>query len=156
MAEMTLCEIIDGDKVLLKLATRGISNGKWNGLGGKIDDGETPEQCIIREVKEESGLTVSNPKKHGILRFYTEGMEGAFAVVHLFSFRSFSGKLTATDEGELRWFEISKIPYSEMWDDDGVWMIPLLSGFAFDGEFVFDKHGHLVDAHLGNMHRLKD
>ena len=82
--EATLCHIINGNLVLLKEATRGISKGKWNGPGGKIEEGESAEESARREVKEETGLDIGRLFYHGILRFKdTEG--NGIMDVHLFS-----------------------------------------------------------------------
>ena len=92
MGDLTLCHVINDGSVLLKLATRGVSKGKWNGPGGKIDAGETPEACAIREVLEETGLDVKNLFYHGELRFHMDGGEDLSFIVHLFSTKSFEGR----------------------------------------------------------------
>src|SRR5574337_183736 len=110
----TNCHIIDKKRgrMLLKLATRGASKGKWNCLGGKIEKGESPANGAIREVHEESGLKIRKPFYHGKLRFHVYGKKFE---VSLFSTSSFSGRLRSTDEGKLKWFSLSKIPYEKMW-----------------------------------------
>lgn len=139
MFEATLCEIVKDDKVLLKKACRGVSESKWNGLGGKIEAGETPLENVIREVKEESNLFVKNLRKHGILKFYDGSRQNLFFIVHLFSTCDCNGEIRECDEGELKWFDIDKIPYGDMWADDEIWMPLMLGGKEFDGDFVFDE-----------------
>jgi 8-oxo-dGTP diphosphatase len=141
--EGTLVEIIDGKNLLLKKATRGISKGKWNGLGGKLDPGETPEECANREVFEESGLSLKEIFYHGIINFYDFGSGEATWKGHIFSSRSFSGSLKESDEGPLKWFDIEDLPWSEMWEDDRKWLPYLLSGKRFNAEVYFDKKGDL-------------
>jgi len=121
MFRATLCEIIKDNKILLKRASRGIGKGKWNGLGGKIEKNETEMENIIREVKEESNLTISNIKKHGIITFYQGSKQKIFAIVHVFSTSNFKGEIKPNEEGELKWFDLKSIPYEEMWPDDYLW-----------------------------------
>ena len=134
----TLCEIIKDGKLLLKKASRGVSKGNWNGLGGRIENNETEIENVIREVKEESGLTIDNPKKHGVITFYQGGRDKVFAIVHLFSTDRFDGEIKPSDEGELRWFDINSIPYEEMWPDDVFWLPLVLEGKGFNAEFIYD------------------
>lgn len=144
MAERaTNCHIIDrkGNKLLLKLATRGVSKGRWNCLGGKIEKGESAVQSAAREAYEESGLRIRKPFYHGKLRFH---VHGRVFEVSLFSTSSFSGKLRETDEGRLKWFDIGKLPYDRMWDDDKYWIVPMLHGKVFDSEFYYDKRNKKV------------
>ena len=140
----TVCHILSGNRMLLKLASRGVSKGKWNAVGGKIGRGETPVQNAIREAKEESGLMVSNLFYHGTLKFYLAGKSRLDALVHVYSTRTFSGKARSTKEGRLKWFGIDKIPYYKMWDDDRFWFGLMLGCRKFDGVFHFDKENKRV------------
>ncbi len=144
-----LVEIIHDGKLLLKKATRGVSAGKWNGPGGHKEEGETPEQCAIREVLEETGLKIENPFYHGVLKFHMNGGNQLAWVGHLFSVREFSGKLlkVSDDGGALKWFPIEKLPYKEMWDDDVYWMPHMLKGDMFDADFYFGKGNKTVIRH---------
>ena len=144
MGDMTLCHVLDGDKTLLKMATRGVSNGKWNAPGGKMDDGETAEKCAIREVLEETGLEIKNLTAHGTLNFHMDGGTALSFVVHLFSTRDFSGNIKSSDEGEVKWFDIWDIPLDDMWDDDHYWLELMLDGKKFNADFYFDKENKRV------------
>ncbi len=140
MGEMqTMCHILDGNKILLKMAVRGVSKGKWNAPGGKIEDGETPERCAIREVYEETGLKIRNLFDHGVMNFYLGGSNEVTITVHLFSTKEFDGSIKSTDEGEVRWFNLDEIPLEDMWDDDNYWMNLMLKGKRFDADFYFDE-----------------
>jgi len=151
MFHATLCEIIQNDRLLLKKANRGISRGKWNGLGGKIEENETEIDNVIREVKEESGLTIKNPKKHGVITFYQGNKDKIFAVVDIFSVNDFEGDIKSSDEGELKWFDFKSIPYKEMWPDDIFWLPLVLSGKKFDAEFIFDDKMDKILEHKINL-----
>ncbi len=139
--QQTLCHVIDGKKLLLKRASRGISKGKWNAPGGKLEhDAELPEECAAREVLEETGLTVRNLFSHGTMNFYNDGSEEAFVTVHLFSTKDFDGNTIQKEgEDELRWFEIDKLPIDDMWDDDNYWLDLMLKRRRFNADFYQSK-----------------
>lgn len=140
MLNVTLCEIIQNRRILLKRASRGVSKGKWNGLGGKIEGHETELENIIREVKEESGLTIKNPKKHGVITFYQGNQRKIFAIMHIFSTNYFEGEIKSNDEGGIEWFGFDSIPYQDMWPDDAYWLPLVLKGKTFNAEFLFDDN----------------
>ena len=142
--DATICHIIHDGNLLLKKANSGISIGKWNGPGGKIERGETPEMNVVREVNEETGLTITNPVHHGTIRFYLNGGDRLDFLVYVFSTKRFTGKARSSDEGRVRWFEIGKIPYPKMWDDDRYWLPLLLNGVKFDARFSYDKQNKRV------------
>lgn len=141
---MTLGHIINRDKLLLKEATRGVSKGKWNGPGGKIDKGETPLDCIVREAYEETGITMVKPFYHGRLFFYMNGKRSLTFLGYLFSTRKFKGKLRSTEEGKVKWVKIKDIPYEKMWDDDKYWIELMLHGKKFDIHCYYNKNNTLV------------
>ncbi len=139
MKEQTLCHVLDGEKLLLKRASRGISLGRWNAPGGNIDEGESPEECAVREVFEETGLRVKNLFSHGIMNFYLDGKEELSVKGHLFSTREFEGEIRSSEEGEVRWFDADKLPLAEMWPDDEFWLNLMLSGRRFNADFYMGK-----------------
>lgn len=139
MKEQTLCHILDGNRLLLKKATRGISRGHWNAPGGNIDAGESPEECAAREVLEETGLTVRNLFSHGIMNFYLDGGEELSVRAHLFSTKEFEGEPKSSEEGEVKWFDADKLPLGEMWPDDEFWLSLMLSRRRFNADFYMDK-----------------
>ena len=130
MVEYTVCVILDGDRLLLKYGIRGISLGKWNFPGGKIDIGETVEESAKREVKEETGLEVENLFYHGKKDCY-DGTD-VMRRVHFFSTRSFSGELRASEEGEVAWFNRDAIPFDKMWKDTKMGLDEIYNGHRFD------------------------
>jgi len=136
----TLCYIFTNGKVLLlKKSAELFGGGKWNGLGGKIKEGETPERACVREVFEESGLRVYEIRHHGLLKFWFG--DNFDWVVHVFSANSHEGELKGGVEGILEWIDLDKIPYDEMWEDDRHWLPLLLRGKSFEGEFYYDRGG---------------
>lgn len=142
--EATLCHILKGRKLLLKKATRGISVGKWNGPGGKVEVGETPEEGAAREVLEETGLKVRGLFHHGTILFFMDGGRSLSIRVHLFSTSDFAGRLRSTEEGRVRWFPLDWLPWGEMWDDDRYWFPAMLSRGRFDARFYYDRANQRV------------
>jgi 8-oxo-dGTP diphosphatase len=146
--DATLCWITKDGKALLKLANSGISKGKWNAVGGKVEDGESPLECVKREALEESGLDIRDPKYRGRLSFFFIDERTKEKVndwtVHVFSADDFSGQLKESDEGSLKWFPSDRIPYDDMWADDMHWLPLLLDGKNFEGSFVFDRDGKRI------------
>lgn len=107
----------------------------WNACGGKIEEGETPLACAIREVSEESGLKVSNLVYHGKEVAHLPDKE---FLIHIYSTTIFEGELLKdSPEGELHWFPINEIPFEQMWPDDTFWLLPMLRGARFDAEFWY-------------------
>jgi 8-oxo-dGTP diphosphatase len=137
--EATLCAIICDGRILLQRKAAGrFGEGKWNGAGGKLIPGETPVEGVIREVLEETGLRIREPRRHGVLdHYFGDKLTPAWSV-HVFSATDFEGEPVGGEEGELRWFPMEEIPYGEMWDDDIHWLPLLLEGRDFDGAFYFN------------------
>lgn len=133
----TLLFMVQGDEVLLIRKKRGLGAGKINGPGGKIDPGETPEQCIIREVQEELHITTLDPVPCGEVKFqFTDQYS-----VHVFVFTAtrYDGTPTETEEAAPLWFNRNEIPYREMWEDDAIWLPKVLEGKTVKGRFIFHK-----------------
>lgn len=153
--EATVCHIIRGNRLLLKKATRGISAGKWNGPGGKVESGETPAQCVVREVREETSLSITDPRYHGKIEFYMNGSRRLDYLVHVFSARDFSGRARSSDEGKVMWFSLRSVPYPKMWDDDRYWLPLVLNGVTFDASFTYDRENrHVASYGIKSMTRL--
>lgn len=136
MLHSTVCYIRENGRVLLQLKTEGRwGGGWWNGPGGKLIEGETPTQAAVREVREETGLTVSDLYEHGWLDFRFGGETQPSLRVHVFSTVRHEGKLQANEEGHLEWIEEAALPYAQMWPDDVVWLPRMLAGHRFTGTF---------------------
>ncbi len=125
-----------GDRVLLIRKKRGLGAGKINGPGGKLDPGETPIECAVREVEEELGITPVDLKAVGENRF--QFADGYAIHVHVFLASDFEGEPQETAEAVPLWFPRDAIPYEEMWEDDRLWVPAALAGRRVDGWFLFD------------------
>ncbi len=131
----TLTFVLRADQVLLIRKKRGLGAGKINGPGGRIDPGETPLECSIREVEEELGVTPLELEPRGEHSFqFVDGYS-----IHVYSFvaQDLRGDLRETDEAAPLWTDLSRIPYDEMWEDDRLWLPFALAGSAPRGRYVF-------------------
>lgn len=119
MIDTTLCYIEKDEKYLMLHRTKkknDISYEKWLGVGGKFEEGETPEICLLREVKEETGLTLTDYSYRGIVYFLSDIYEDER--MHLFSAKGFEGELTECNEGELVWVDKDKVYDLNIWEGD--------------------------------------
>jgi 8-oxo-dGTP diphosphatase len=131
----TLMFIVKDGQVLLIEKKRGLGAGKINGPGGKIDSGETPLQCVIRETQEELHITPIGTRKIGELWFSMS--DHPDIQCHVFRADDHDGVPTETDEAVPVWTPLSNIPYGRMWEDDSHWLPLLLDETSFHGRFVF-------------------
>ena len=145
---LTLLIVHKGDKVLLGMKKRGFGMGKWNGFGGKVDEGETIEEAAKRELFEEAGITVNTAENLGILDFSWEGKENEVLEVNIFKATDFSGEPQETEEMKPQWFLVNEIPFEKMWSDDKYWLPMFLENKKFKGSFVFDQNNSVLDYQL--------
>ena len=121
MINSSLCYLIRGDEVLMMHRTRkknDINHDKWVAVGGRFEPGETPEECALREVKEETGLTMTDPQYRGIVTFINDQYETER--MHLFTSETFEGEMTDCDEGELTWVRIAEMDSLPQWEGDRI------------------------------------
>ena len=100
--------------------TLSANQDKWIGLGGKFLDGESPEECLLREVQEETGLTLTDYRYRGIVTFVSDKWETEY--MHLFTAARWSGVLHDCDEGELEWVSKSAIESLPIWEGDRIFL----------------------------------
>jgi 8-oxo-dGTP diphosphatase len=113
-----------------------IHAGKWNGLGGKFEPGETPEECAIREVREESGLEIINPSLHGLVMF--PGFKGNDWYVFVFTAAEFTGELIPSPEGDLKWISDGELESLSLWPSDKYFFSWMRDGKFFSAKFVYE------------------
>lgn len=135
---LTLCIVVKNDEVLLGMKKRGFGVGRWNGFGGKIDEGETVEQGALRELEEEVGIEAAKIQKIGIIEFSFEN-DPKILEIHIFKVNEFKGEPTESEEMKPQWFSLDQIPFEQMWSDDKYWLPMLLEGKFFTGSFLFDR-----------------
>jgi 8-oxo-dGTP diphosphatase/2-hydroxy-dATP diphosphatase len=134
----TLCVVHQNSKILLGMKKRGFGVGRWNGFGGKLYNGETIEDAAKREMMEEAGIELVDLNKVGIIDFEFKG-NPEILQVHIFKSNNFLGEPMESEEMKPQWFDISEIPFKEMWPDDIYWMPLFLAGKKFKGKFLFGK-----------------
>lgn len=144
MIEASLCHIIGKNGLLLKKASRGISRGKWNAPGGKLEPDEDALTGAKREVYEETGLRVSRLVNHGTVRYFMNGTKALHTRAQIYSTRTFVGAPRSTDEGRVKWFHVDQIPFEKMWDDDKYWFGLMLGGSRFNADFFYSRDNERV------------
>ena len=145
----TLCFIIKDGKVLMMLRNKkkqDINQNKWIGVGGHFEHGESPDECLLREVKEETGLVLTSYKARGIVTFcYKDVVE----YMHLYTADQYEGELSVCNEGELSWIDKDKVMDLNIWEGDRIFLKLLLEDAGyFSLKLVYDDEGRLIDTHL--------
>lgn len=140
---LTLCCVYNDTHILLgEIKKDGQLKGRYNGFGGKVEEGEAVEEAARRELEEEAGISldIADLKKRGKLTFIMQEEENPFdhspiMEVHVFSAADFKGDYQETREMRPEWFLHQDIPYANMWPDDKFWLPLLLEGKNFEGVF---------------------
>ena len=141
----TLCYIrSNGSTLMLHRVKKkdDVHEGKWNGLGGKFEPGESPEDCVIREIREESGLKIRSPKLKGVLTF-PDFAKGDDWYVFVFTASRFTGRLISSSEGDLAWIKDRDLPKLNLWEGDKVFLPLLKRRGHFSGKFHY-RNGRLA------------
>ena len=124
MYNTTLCYITRGNEVLMlhRVKKKNDRNpDKWSGIGGKFEGEESPDECLLREAREETGLTLTSWKCRGVITFLTEGKwEGEH--MYLFTADGFEGELIDCNEGELRWVSREFLDDLPKWEGDQIFL----------------------------------
>lgn len=145
MIMATLCYLKREGQTLMVHRTKkenDMHKGKWNGLGGKLESGETPEECAIREIQEESGLTVNKPILKGLLTFPGFANDEDW-YAFLFLAHQFEGELIDSPEGTLKWIDDDELLDLNLWEGDRIFLPWLEQSKFFSGKFIY-KNGRLT------------
>lgn len=146
----TLCYIKRDDSILMLHRVKkknDINKGKWIGVGGHFEDGESPEECLIREVLEETGLKLASYKFRAIITFIYD--KDITEYMHLYTADEFFGEMIECDEGNLSWVPKSKLLDLELWDGDRIFLRLLDERDDFFSlKLIYDKNDNLVEAVL--------
>ncbi len=139
----TLCFLFNDKEILLAMKKRGFGQGKWNGLGGKVEN-EDIKEAAAREVSEEIGVIVERDKlqEAAIINFYFEATH--LFECHVFTAQEWSGTPTETDEMKPQWFAHDQVPFHDMWPADQMWIPIVLSGKKIKATVQFDNEGKIV------------
>lgn len=133
-------------KILLGRKKRGMGMGKWNGFGGKQEDGETMRACAVRELYEECGLMAKEADLElvGDLYFHQPSDPTWSHGGVIYFLRRWQGEVTVSEEMEPQWFSPDALPYEDMWEADRVWLPLLFSGKRIRGTVYFADDGNHV------------
>lgn len=132
MINTTLCYIFKGDQCLLLHRNKKKQDqnaNKWIGVGGKFLENESPDDCLLREVKEETGLTLTSYQYRGIITFLCDDSEGMF--MHLFTADHYEGTIIPCDEGTLEWHPFQKLFEMPRWAGDDIFLHLLAQNAPF-------------------------
>lgn len=134
------------DEILLAMKKRGFGEGRWNGVGGKLDSGETLEEALVRESQEEVSVTPLEFHKVAEHMFheYHNG-EAKQMHVHVYLCSKWDGEPRESEEMAPRWFKETEIPYDNMWSDDPYWLPQVLAGKSVKTVFTLDEQDTLID-----------
>ncbi len=143
-------------ELLLAMKRRGWGVGRWNGVGGKIEPGETIEQALVRECQEEIDVTPLVFHKVAEHDFVMDSETNApwHIYVHTYLCDSWEGEPTETQEMTPKWFAVPNIPYDEMWQDDRYWLPKVLAGRLLTSRFTFNVQQNMTSQKITEVDAL--
>lgn len=121
MLNTTLCYIQRGGQYLMLHRTKkehDLNHDKWVGVGGKFEQNESPDECLLREVREETGLTLTDYRCRGVVTFVSDTWEGEY--MYLYTAEGFEGELRECDEGTLEWVDMDAVETLPLWVGDKI------------------------------------
>lgn len=142
----TLLFLRKDDQILLAMKKRGFGANRFNGVGGKLDSGETIEEALVRECEEEIEVTPKKYRKiaeHDFIGKNDDGSEWGM-YVHAYICDNWEGEPTETEEMKPEWFNLKDIPYKNMWQDDEYWLPQALGGKKVFCKFTFDEKDNML------------
>ena len=149
MLNTTLCYVTRGDEVLMLHRVKkknDINKDKWIGIGGKFEGEESPDECLLREAKEETGLTLTSWQCRGVVTFLSEGDEGEY--MYLFTADGFEGELADCNEGDLQWVKRDFLDSLPKWEGDQIFLELLWQDAPFFLLKLRYREGKLLEAVL--------
>lgn len=151
----TLLFLVKDGQILLAMKKRGFGAGKWNGVGGKIEAGESIEDALVRECQEEIGVTPKSWKPVAELDFVQDSTTDPWHMyVYAYISYDWEGEPAESEEMKPEWFNISDIPYIDMWDDDEYWVPKVLNGELVTGTFIFDENDKMTSHTIQTVSKL--
>ena len=145
----TLLFFLTDDNILLAMKKRGFGAGKLNGVGGKIEMGESIEQALVRESIEEVGIKPLSWEPVAELDFIQDATSEPWHMyVHVYLSRTWEGEPVESEEMKPNWYPLNSIPYDSMWEDDQYWLPRVLAGQKLHGKFTFNENDQLIHHEL--------
>jgi 8-oxo-dGTP pyrophosphatase MutT (NUDIX family) len=155
MKQATICYIVRDDQILLGMKKLRFGAGKWNGFGGKVDQGETLHESAAREVFEESGIATSPDSLIYCADIMFYFGESPMFQCHVFIAKEWHGEAHESDEMMPQWFPIHDLPLRDMWASDAIFLPRILAGERLKGTMRFDDAGkHVVATELETQPHL--
>ena len=150
MKNTTLCYIERGGQYLMLHRVKkenDLNHDKWIGVGGKFEPGESPDECLLREVREETGLTLTRYRCRGVVTFVSARWETEY--MFLYTATDWTGELIPCDEGDLKWVDIAAVDALPLWEGDRIFLRLLRGdGPFFSLKLCYDADDRLVSAAL--------
>ncbi|MBO4214263.1 MAG: 8-oxo-dGTP diphosphatase [Lachnospiraceae bacterium] len=146
MLNTTLCYIEKDNKYLMLHRVKKVNDlnhDKWVGIGGKFMENETPDECLLREVKEETGLTLTEYRLRGIVTFLSDKWEGEY--MYLYTATDYTGEMIECDEGNLEWVPVDKVCDLPIWEGDKLFFNELSNGKSFFTMMLKYEGERLID-----------
>lgn len=154
MKNTTLCYIEkDGKYLMLHRIKKenDLNEGKWIGVGGKFEPGETAEECLLREVYEETGVTLTSYRYRGIIKFLSDKWEDE--VIYLYTADAYEGEISMEcNEGVLAWIDKDKILDLNLWEGDSIFLKELLADRDVSITLHYDEEDKLKEVINDNCH----
>lgn len=155
MKQLTLLFLVRNDEVLLAMKKRGFGAGRWNGVGGKLEAGETVEAALIRECQEEIGVTVTEFEQVAEIAFEEhDNGEPKQLQVHVYRGTKWEGEPSESEEMAPQWFKTSELPFATMWPDDEFWLPQVLAGKKLQAQFVLDENDVITSTQVEEVTTL--
>ena len=150
MRNTTLCYIERGEQYLMLHRVKkehDLNHDKWVGIGGKFERDETPDECLLREAQEETGLTLTDYRLRGVLTFICDPWESE--CIFLYTATGYEGKLTDCPEGTLEWVRKNEIHKLNLWEGDKIFFKLLNENYpVFSLKLVYENGNQLTEAVL--------
>lgn len=140
--------------IALAMKKRGFGINKWNGVGGKVESGETIEQAAIRETEEEISVVIKDISKVAELTFYFSDNPDWNQIVHVYFAENWEGEPVESEEMKPQWYSIDSIPYENMWPDDKFWLPELIKERKLKASFTLDSHDTILEQHIDIVSEL--
>lgn len=145
LRQATLVFLVRSGEVLLAMKKRGLGEGLWNGVGGKVLEGETVEEAAIRETVEEIGARPTSLLRVATLEFYCPHQRSWEQQVLVFLADKWEGEPAESEEMRPQWFNLGELPFDSMWPDDPHWLPKVLEGLLFEAEFLFGEGDKILE-----------